>query len=353
MTLQQRRALAGRLRAARETLAKRVNDEFFHRHPDWLERYGERGVRRGLEDACFHLDFLNGAVEVGSVNAFEDYVRWTGNVLAARGIAPRYLAENLYQIADACHAVLNAEELEYVGSVIRAGTTVVEALLASTEGVTKAQTEERALTCRLFTRAILQGQRKAAASLVMEEIEKGASVLDVYIDVLQAAQFEVGRLWETNVITVAEEHMATAITQYVIAQLYPRIERPRAIKGNVVVTGVEGELHQIGPNIIADVLEASGWDVRFLGANVPHAGILRVIEEHKARVVGISVTMLFNISQLIDLIESIDRTFGRENVRVVVGGSAFRLNPNIWRETGADGFAPDARQAIAMMNGLI
>jgi methanogenic corrinoid protein MtbC1 len=208
------------------------------------------------------------------------------------------------------------------------------------------------LTCRLLTRALVQGQRKAALSLVNEALNNGAPLLDVYVDVLQAAQFEIGRLWETNVITVAQEHMATAITQYVMAQLYPRTGRPVTPKGNIIVTGVEGEYHHIGPNIIADVLEADGWDVRFLGANVPHSGILRLIEEHQASIAGISVTMLSNIPQLIRLLESIDHTFGKSKVRTLVGGAGFRSNPELWKEIGADGFAADARHALSVVNTM-
>ena len=346
-----RRALAERLRTARDTLASRVNHEFFLRHPDWLARYGDRGVRRGFEDACFHIDFLLGAIEIDSLAVFEDYARWASDVLSARGIEPHYLAESLHQVGNACQTALTVAEHEYVQSFIRAGAAIVEKP-ARAEGALKEGTGERALVCRLFTRAILQGQRKAAVGLVMEEIEKGAPLLDIYMDVLEAAQFEVGRLWEANAISVAEEHMATAITQYVIAQLYPRIRREDAIKGRMIITGVEGEHHQIGPNIVADVLEASGWDVRFLGTNVPHRSVLRAIEKHNANVVGISVTMLFNVPQSIHLIDSICRAFGREQVRVVIGGSAFRSRPDIWKETGAQGFAKDARQALTMMDAL-
>jgi methanogenic corrinoid protein MtbC1 len=120
-----------------------------------------------------------------------------------------------------------------------------------------------------------------------------------------------------------------------------------------VVTGVEGELHHIGANIVADVLEARGWDVRFLGTNMPRNGILRVIEQQRADVVGISVTMVFNIPQLISLIDEINRAFGRERVRVIVGGAAFRAARTLWKETGAHGFANDAREAAALVERLI
>src|SRR3954471_12549838 len=186
----------------------------------------------------------------------------------------------------------------------------------------------------------------------MQAIENGVPLLDVYVDVFQEALFEVGRRWEENTITVSEEHMATAISQYLLAQLYPRIAWAGAIKGRIVVTGVQGELHHVGANIVADVLEGNGWDVRFLGTNLPQAGILRVIEEHGAEIVGISVTLLSNIPQLISLVEATDKAFGREHVRIMVGGGAFRGKPNLWKEVGAHGYAGDARQVLGVIDTM-
>jgi methanogenic corrinoid protein MtbC1 len=138
----------------------------------------------------------------------------------------------------------------------------------------------------LYLQAILHGQRQAAAGIAVEAVRQGCSVPDVYADVLQESMYEVGRLWETNRITVAQEHMATAITQYVIAQLYPLIQSAQPPRGRMVITGVEGEQHQVGPNMVADVLESAGWDVRFLGTDTPAAGVLQAVEKHRADVLA-------------------------------------------------------------------
>jgi MerR family transcriptional regulator, light-induced transcriptional regulator len=345
MNRRERRALGEKLRAGRSTIAESVNEEFFRRHPDWRERYGQKGVEHGREDACFHIDFLRGAVEADSVASFQDYASWTAGMLSARGIAAEFLAENLRQVGDAARTLLSPAEQEHLESYVRVG--IAAACQAQREGP-----RELELTCRLYTEAILRGERRGATAIAMEAIENGTSLLDVYVDILQAAQFEVGRRWETNRITVAEEHMATAITQYVIAQLYSRIERTEALKGRMVLAGVQGELHQVGSNIIADALEANGWDVRFLGTNMPHAGILRAVEEHRAGILGISVCMLLHIPQLITLIESAERAFGRNTVRVIVGGGAFHRAPDLWKEVGAHGFGRDARHALEVIETL-
>jgi methanogenic corrinoid protein MtbC1 len=181
----------------------------------------------------------------------------------------------------------------------------------------------------------------------VETVRQGHSVPDVLADVLQESMYEVGRLWETNRITVAQEHMATAITQYVIAHLYPLIPPPAAHRGRMVIAGVEGEQHQVGPNMVADALESSGWDVRFLGTNVPSAGVLKAVEEHRADVLGISATMFFNLPNVRRLIEQA-RALPGQRLRFILGGCAFRGAPELYRELGAAGVALDVRSAIRL-----
>src|SRR5580698_3350142 len=71
----------------------------------------------------------------------------------------------------------------------------------------------------------------------------------------------------------------------------------------LVITGIEGEFHQSGANMVADVSEARGWNVWFLGTNIPQEGVLQAIEEHKADAVGISTTMLLSIPEAVQLVE--------------------------------------------------
>src|SRR5215471_15898909 len=179
MTVQERKRLAEKLWACRDVLSARVNEEFFNRHPDWRDRYGRRGMERGREDACFHIDFLRGAIEADSAPAFEDYVSWTARVLSARGIAPVFLAENLQQVADALVDLLDGAEHAHVSRVIGAG---LDALVPAS-----AANHRTAPECRpafesvrsLFTQAILLGQRKAALTIVTEAVEGGTTLLDV------------------------------------------------------------------------------------------------------------------------------------------------------------------------------
>ncbi|MEO8597268.1 MAG: cobalamin-dependent protein, partial [Candidatus Solibacter sp.] len=174
-------------------------------------------------------------------------------------------------------------------------------------------------------------------------------VVDLYVDLFQATQYEVGHLWQENRITVAEEHMATAITQYVMAQVYSRFEERDSVRGRVVITGIEGELHQVGANMVADVIDARGWDVRFLGTNLPHAGVLQAIEDHRADTVGISATTLLSIPKAVRLVEGIRHKFQSACPRIILGGRAFFSTPTLAQELKADGPAMDLRSALALI----
>lgn len=177
---------------------------------------------------------------------------------------------------------------------------------------------------REYLKVILAGKRKMALEIIMDAYHGGYPIPRIYMDIFQEALYEIGRLWEGNRITVADEHMGTAITQYVMSNLYQYMETNEEQRGKLVITGVQGELHQIGANMVADVLEADGWDVVFLGTNVPAEGVVQSIRQHGADLFGISSTMLFNIPKVIELVEAVRKEFGN-SVSIMLGGSAFKV----------------------------
>lgn len=347
-TIHRRRELAKRIRKHRNPVADAVTDEFLRRHPDWTDRYGDRARERGVEDARYHMDFLAGAVESGDLEAIERYARWTGRVLASRGIDRSHLDENLAQVGEHLRPHVHPDDREALDRWIQAARAAATSpASAEPEGVPS----EDETSLGLYLDAALDGKRKAALAIALEMLRGDRPVPEVYTALLQPAQYEVGRRWEHNEISVAQEHMATAVTQYVLAELYSRLEVPEPIRGGLVVTGVEGELHQVGAHMVADTLEADGWNVRFLGTQMPHRAILSTIEELRPRIVAISVTMLFNLSRASTLIEDIRRVAPPE-IRLLVGGIALRSDRELWREVGADAYGRDLHEAVAAARSL-
>jgi methanogenic corrinoid protein MtbC1 len=350
LSLGERTALADKILSTKQQVAESVTEEFFVRHPDWLMRYGERGRRLGIEDAAYHQSYLACAIEAGSTAPFADYARWTVSMLGARKIAAHFVIENLEQIGQSMQGLLSAAENTLVSDYIRAGRDACvgpppSPLVEAGEEVRTGMVLQR----NVYLQAAIKGDRRAATHIALDALQGVADIVDLYVDLFQATQYEVGRLWQENRITVAEEHMATAITQYVMAQIYSRFDGRDRDRGRLVITGVEGELHQVGANMVADVFEARGWNVRFLGTNVPQEGVLQAIEEHKADVVGISATMLLSIPKVVRLVEGLRHRFQAECPRILLGGRAFVSSPALVQELRAEGAATDLRSALALM----
>ena len=333
--------LAETLRGIAPAVAAEVTEQFLDRHPDWRTRFGSRAVTHGVQDAQYHIAFLAAAIEAEDVAPFVAYARWTARVLAARGMASVFLADNFAQVRDAVAARLGPDRAAVLAPYFTEALAALDAEPPLPAGV------PLTVTATMFLQAILSGQRVAAVQVAREALRDGTPVESLYLDVFQPALYEVGARWEANDLTVAQEHIATAITQFVMARIYepPRRESTR---GTVVITGVEGELHNIGAVMVGDLLETSGWSVRFLGTNLPATAILSAIRETAPTYVGISTTMLFNVAAVRELIRAIRRDFGN-GLRVMVGGAAFRSNPDLWRQVAADAFAADLRGVQALV----
>jgi len=206
---------------------------------------------------------------------------------------------------------------------------------------------------RAYLGALLSGDRHRASDIVLAAVEAGTSVRDVYLRVFQPVQHEVGRLWQTNQVSVAQEHFITAATQMVMSQLYPRIFRSTKIGRRLVATCVGGELHEIGVRMVADFFEMEGWDTYYLGASTPAASILDTIAAREADVLAVSTTITYNVGELRDLVAEVRASHVAADLRILVGGRPFNLDPELWRRVEADGYAPDALGAIRTAESLL
>ena len=335
--------LADIIRENTPAVAVEVTDVFLQRHPEWRMRYGTRATTAGVQDAAYHLAFLAGAVEARDTQPFVAYARWAARVLASRGIAARFLRENLEQVRDALAIRATPARAGLLAGYFEAA---LEALSDEPEFPGGATLN---LTADVFLQAILTGQRHAAVQIAREALRNGLTIEALYVDVFQPALYEIGAQWEANRVTVAQEHIATAITQYVMAQVYEAPDHHDA-RGTVVLTGVEGELHNIGGVMVGDLLESSGWRVRFLGTNLPAPSILSAVRDAAPSHVGISATMLFNVGAVRHLVQAIRSEFG-DRITILVGGAAFRTVPDLWRQVSADAFASDLRGVQALFHG--
>jgi methanogenic corrinoid protein MtbC1 len=169
---------------------------------------------------------------------------------------------------------------------------------------------------------LLAERRSACSQLVERLCEEGHDHEALYEGLLRPVMHEVGVLWEQNLVTVAREHVATAIVEGLLHQLLQRAS-PVALTGRrALVACVEGELHQVGARMVADTLELRGWDTRFVGAGVPLVALERMAEEHRPHLLGLSMAMSWNRASLNQTLAALSHI-----EQVVVGGHFFESRP--------------------------
>ena len=168
---------------------------------------------------------------------------------------------------------------------------------------------------------------------------------NLYLKVIQPALYMVGTLWEAGRMTVAQEHHATTISRLALAQLSAMLAS-QADNGKVaVVACVEGEHHDLGAQMTADLFEMAGFHVRFLGANVPTSDLLAAIRADCPDVLALSATMPANLPALREAIAGVRAEVG-DRVVVAAGGQALAVTPAAPRN-GADVVRTNASEAIA------
>jgi len=183
----------------------------------------------------------------------------------------------------------------------------------------------------------LAGDRSSAVRLVMDEgVRGGVAVRELHLGVLQPAQREIGRLWQENRISVAQEHLATGITQLVLAKLYEHIPRESANGKVAIVACVEGEHHDLGARMGADFLEMAGFDVQYLGANVPTKDLVAMVGDTKPDLLGLSVAMTFHVPELVRAVAAV--RVANESLPVVVGGHVLAWAPELEQQLGVIAF---------------
>lgn len=203
-----------------------------------------------------------------------------------------------------------------------------------------------------YLAAQLAGDRRGALALIVDQgVKKQIPVSSLARDVIQASQREIGRLWEENRISVAEEHMATAISQVALAHLYQHAEPGRPKHKKIVVACVEGELHDFPARLVADALDLEGYAVRFLGANVPIDGLVSMLSKDPPDLLALSVTMSFNVGALRIAVQRVREQL--PGLPIAVGGHATLWSANLGRELGVDAIGNDAATMLEAANRLL
>lgn len=169
---------------------------------------------------------------------------------------------------------------------------------------------------------LLTNNRQQCRECFERWLEATPELRTIYDDLVCRSLYEVGKLWEEGKISVATEHMATAISESLLNLAYPRLfARPRIGKA-AVVSCVANEHHQIGGRMVADIFELNGWRGYFLGANTPLPDLKSFIGEKQPDAVALSLAIVQNLDRLSLAIGEIRESF--PEMPILVGGQALR-----------------------------
>lgn len=197
-----------------------------------------------------------------------------------------------------------------------------------------------------YLEALLAGDRGLAVRLVLDEYARGAETQTIYSRLLQPALEEVGRRWEVGEADVYQEHFVSSVTLDLMALAMQQSRRRQNHRGTFLSIVSSGERHEIGVRMATDFLELAGWKALYLGTNLPYRDIIKAAVEHRADVLGLSVTLPENLNGAANLVSSLRTSPSSRSLRILVGGRAFRADPELWRSIGADAVALSAEEAV-------
>lgn len=346
------RTIRSAIESRRDELAKAIAEQQWKIRPDLKRRYGATGFSKCLEDANFHLRYLSEAIEASQPKLFVDYIAWANVMLASRNVPSEDLANHLEVVRDVLADALPSEMRESVRSYVNTALDYLRRHQVQVPSFLE-DDEPLAEVAKSYLAALLRYERHVAIRLVLDTVDAGSSVKDIYCFVFERCQREIGRLWQLNLATVAQEHYCTASTQLAMALLYPRMfAQKRAKIGTLVAACVQGDLHEIGPRLVCDLLEMEGWDTIYLGASVPVPALLETVKARRPDVLAISASLTYHVTAVRQLISALRNSDMPSMPKVLVGGHAFRFAPDLWRNVEADGFAKDALDTIELLKAL-
>ncbi len=190
------------------------------------------------------------------------------------------------------------------------------------------------------------------AARVREALGAGAAPLDVLNDGLSAGMRAVGERFEAGEYYLIELVLAGEVMKEGLAPLEPLLKEADVRgKGTIVLATVEGDIHNIGKNLVGTMLRAAGFEVVDLGTDVPAARIVEAVQQHGAGVVALSVLLTPMAGQLQTVVEAFTEAGKRSQVKIVIGGAC--TIPRLAEEMGCDAYGPDAVAAVRICEGLL
>ena len=206
-------------------------------------------------------------------------------------------------------------------------------------------------TLARYLEPLLRGDRKACRAVIEETLQSGVPANSVYVNIVWPVMEEIENLLRQDKITPIQEHLATRVNRTIVDQLQNKLPRRPGKNQKVVVCCAPDELQELGAQMITDLFESDGWDVRFLGGGLTNDDILSFINEYAPAILliyGTAPRQAPEVRRLIDTIKSVNAW---PDMRILVSGGLFNRAEGLWQEMEADLYAADPVEALQVASG--
>lgn len=206
-------------------------------------------------------------------------------------------------------------------------------------------------TLELLSQAVGAGKSKDAKVFTQRALDEGVGPGEIVNQALVPAMAAVGEKFKNNLIFVPEMLISARAMKESMTILEPRLVAAGITpKYTAIIGTVQGDLHDIGKNLVAIMWKGANFKVIDLGTNVPSAKFIAAIKEHRPQVVGLSGLLTTTMPAMVDTVKAI-RASDCASVKIMVGGAP--VSQQFADEIGADGYAPDAGAAVDKALALV
>lgn len=200
--------------------------------------------------------------------------------------------------------------------------------------------------------AVLNGDQKTAVSITKVALEEGMEPLSLITKYMTPAMDEVGRRFEQEDYFVPDLLLSARAMKGSLDLLRPLLAAAGAkAAGRVAIGTVKGDLHDIGKNLVASMLEGGGFEVIDLGVDVPPEKFIDAIKTRGANIVCLSALLTVTMPAMRTIVDALKQAGVRDQVKIMVGGAP--VTAQYADEIGADGYSDNASAAVALARNLI
>jgi len=200
-------------------------------------------------------------------------------------------------------------------------------------------------------KAVIEGDAAVAVTATRKALDEGVQPLDLISQGIGPAMAEVGKLFEEGEYFVPELLMAARATKEIFAILRPLLAQSGAQPAAHVVLGtVQGDLHDIGKNLVAAMLEGGGFEVTDLGVDVPPEAFVAAVKKKPVQIVGLSALLTTTMPAMKNTIEAFRAAGLREQIKIMVGGAP--VTRGYAESIGADGYSETAAASVDLARRL-